>query len=353
MLGTRLFPLTPIQDRSIGVILSAFCADALGAPVEGLSAQDIIRFTKKDGEPPLKDMKLGYHMGAHHCGLRIGMYTDDSNALLALASSLVEKKTLDPRHCAYQYAHFWKTPPERGCPDSAQQIMQNVLNGIDYRLTGRMVFPDGSYANGGAMRIGPVGVAFRNAEEDVLYEAVRQAIISTHVHPQAVDAAFLVAKTISMFLKMEPDQVRPERLLLELHSKSRDEEMKKKLWKLISRLRLEKEGKVEQEEEAFLLEVGGTFQIRATQAVACALWAVVKCWDDPEGCIIKAVNMGGDTDTLGCIAGAMIGALHGCQWIPIRWWDKLENNERGRDWAVSIAKHLSDLDLRSPLQPPL
>ena len=51
----------------------------------------------------------------------------------------------------------------------------------------------GSYANGSAMRIAPVGVAFRNADHQVLYAATEAAVMCTHVHAEAVDAAFVQA----------------------------------------------------------------------------------------------------------------------------------------------------------------
>jgi ADP-ribosylglycohydrolase len=50
-----------------------------------------------------------------------------------------------------------------------------------------MCFPTGSFANGGIMRISPVGVAFQNASPEELKEAVKWAIISSHVNDEAID----------------------------------------------------------------------------------------------------------------------------------------------------------------------
>jgi ADP-ribosyl-[dinitrogen reductase] hydrolase len=38
-----------------------------------------------------------------------------------------------------------------------------------------------------------------------------------------------------------------------------------------------------------------------------------------EECLLKAVNLGGDTDTTGCVAGGLAGVLYGLQSIPERW----------------------------------
>jgi len=61
--------------------------------------------------------------------------------------------------------------------------------------------------------------------------------------------------------------------------------------------------------------------------------------------------MGGDTDTVAAIAGSVIGALHGTSWIPIKWYNKLENGSRGRDWVVNLGKDLAKIELNSVREP--
>ena len=64
-----------------------------------------------------------------------------------------------------------------------------------------MVFKEGSFANGGAMRISPIGIVWRDVEDEVeLAHAVFKAIESSHVHPQSMDGALLVVKLIAMML---------------------------------------------------------------------------------------------------------------------------------------------------------
>jgi ADP-ribosylglycohydrolase len=95
-------------------------------------------------------------------------------------------------------------------------------------------------------------------------------------------------------------------------------------------------------------EYGEQFQIHAAEAVACALWAFACSPHDPVECIIRAIRLGGDTDTVGAMAGALAGALHGTPWIPRRWFDQMENEAGvGRDYLVSVARQLAVLDLLS------
>ncbi len=57
----------------------------------------------------------------------------------------------------------------------------------------------------------------------------------------------------------------------------------------------------------------------------------------------RGVGFGGDTDTI----GAMAGALYGNSWIPARWYENIENGKHGRDEIVALAQRLASLDIRS------
>ncbi len=105
----------------------------------------------------------------------------------------------------------------------------------DYRECGRIAFPDGSFANGGAMRIAPIALAFRNASDEQLYEAVRMAIISSHVHPEGIDGAFIQAKAIILALQCESvNAFDPLQCLTILQSTARTDAMRNQISKLIT-----------------------------------------------------------------------------------------------------------------------
>merc|ERR1719356_2317595 len=62
-----------------------------------------------------------------------------------------------------------------------------------------------------------------------------------------------------------------------------------------------------------------TFQIKAIEAVPFVLYCVLRWHQNPEQCAINVVNLGGDNDTTGAMAGAILGAMYGTRWIPRRW----------------------------------
>lgn len=131
----------------------------------------------QNGQSVWRNLMPGKHMGLYELPARYGMYSDDTNSTLALATSLVEKQGLMALHCAHMYgkssqftllawsdtsskflpfltlpARFWQTLPRRGYPDSAQAVMKAVLAGQDITKTGTIAFPTGSFANGGRVR---------------------------------------------------------------------------------------------------------------------------------------------------------------------------------------------------------
>jgi poly(ADP-ribose) glycohydrolase ARH3 len=328
------------QTRCIGALLGTAVGDILGANVEFFSRAEIL---EKHGwltnflDSPARPM---------------GMFTDDTEMTIALASSLVALGTLDGHHCATAYAKAFIAEPKRGYGPSVSHILNMLVNGADFRTTGRVVHPEGSYANGGAMRIAPVGLAFSHAPEDVLFRAVEVALLCTHVHPEAVDGAFIQAKAISE-LCCWTDSSWPlvYKLLVHLESIARTEPMR-------LRLRLILEGMAQGwSDEKFLAmvctanEFGEQFQIHAAEAVACALWAFANESSHPEACVIRAVMLGGDADTIGAMAGALVGTLHGVDWIPYPWYQSMENQPGiGRDYLIDLGQQLGMLNLLSVAQ---
>lgn len=100
--------------------------------------------------------------------------------------------------------------------------------------------------------------------------------------------------------------------------------------------------------------MGSTFQIKAIDAVPCALWVVCTGFREPEECLIRGVNMGGDADTVAAMIGDIIGALYGWKWIPERWYNHIEPNSeenlgRGKEYAIELAQKLATMSLNSVL----
>jgi poly(ADP-ribose) glycohydrolase ARH3 len=268
---------------------------------------------------------------------------------LALATSLIERNLIDPAHCASTYAEFFSSEPRRGYGPAVSKILAMLREGADYRTTGTAIYSEGSYANGGAMRIAPVGLAFRHASDQSLREAVNIALLCTHVHPDGVDGAFAQAKAVArLAVTDDPNDFDGPKLLAGLQSTAKGRVLNEKLTLLGTSLT---EGWSAEKFLSFICspnEYGAQFQIHAAEAVCCALWAFLRYFRDPAECIVQAVALGGDTDTVAAMAGALSGALHGTAWIPQLWFDQMENQPGiGRDYIIETGRQLAKLDLRN------
>lgn len=311
------------QDRCLGSLLGTVCGDILGAAVEGWPASAIGR---QFGQ--LRDF-LDTERG-------FGCYTDDTQMTLALATSLVERGHADSEHISSKYAEFYQS--SRGYGAAAHMVMQALRSGADHRETGRMQFEDGSFGNGGAMRIAPIGLAYRHASDGALRKTVEAALLCTHVHPEAIDGAFIQAKAVAQAAAVaEPLEFDAKGFPLMLVRLCETDIMRRKLTVLMEAI----EG--DASDDRVIAKVGNG--IRTSEAVAAALWAFIRCSKTPEDCVIRAVGFGGDTDTIGAMTGALVGALHGYSWVPGRWYDNIENGAHGRDEIVNIARRLAALDV--------
>jgi len=240
-------------------MLGLMIGDALGAAVEGWPQQEIRELAKKTwGKEFIQDYILAVPMGtyvpgnpanpkeipepgmyrpalevedanfvpagppsndnvARQCARR-GMYTDDTNSCLAVGMSILDCRRADASHVAQTCAKLFLHDNEsyRGCPPTAKRTLKLSLEGVPARETGlppNFPFPGGSFANGGAMRIAPVGIAYRNADATTLREAVSATICASHRHEEAIDFAVVQATAVQRALLQSVEQFNSQQLL--------------------------------------------------------------------------------------------------------------------------------------------
>ena len=137
-----------------------------------------------------------------------GCYTDDTEMAIGLALSLVATRgDVDTVHIAEQHARLYS--PWRGYGRGTTKVLEALVSGTasplicGLELTRPSYEPkatwQGSKSNGGAMRIHPLGVlaATVGASPEVVRRATTAALLPTHTHPEAIDAAFCQALAVA------------------------------------------------------------------------------------------------------------------------------------------------------------
>ncbi|MEX2196031.1 MAG: ADP-ribosylglycohydrolase family protein [Thermoleophilaceae bacterium] len=286
------------KDRSLGALLGLAAGDALGAPVEGLPAGEI-----RERHGTLSEMT-----GGGHLGLRAGQGTDDTEMAICLARSLISSGGFDARAALAEYLAWYRGEP-LGIGLTVAGVLERVEGGAaphdavreQHEASGGL-----SGGNGALMRTTPIAIAFAGNDRGLRDATLEDAAI-THYDPLAGKAALLHNQVISWVLTRGPDAP-----LAELRDASwLDERIEDVVVPATAGLREQAESRAA-DDGAFVL---------ASLAVGLAAYFSAESFE--EG-LVWAVNAGGDTDTNGAVAGALLGARFGAAAIPDRWLTALE-----------------------------
>jgi poly(ADP-ribose) glycohydrolase ARH3 len=183
---------------------------------------------------------------------------------------------------------------------------------------------EGSRGNGAAMRIAPVAVRYRADPQRLVAQAAVSAEV-THVHPVGIDGAVVQAAAIGAAL-------RDERILEVAQAAARTEELQTALADIAARLA--------ERGESTAVDAGLRSSSDACESVCAAIYSAL-AHATFEAAVCFAVTLGGDTDTVAAMTGAIAGARYGARSIPRRWLDALENADRGRDHVARLAIRLA------------
>ena len=302
-----------LLDRFLGSALGTFVGDALGEPVEG------------------------WPRGAIHS--RFGLldtmvrqearYTDDTQMMIGILETFVEREGFDPAVCARKFEENFD--PSRGYGRRIFGVVERIRQGLAWDQVGT-----DSFGNGGAMRIAPIGCFFYRDLQAIKENAIHSAGI-THKHPEGLAGAVAQATAVGLALQysLSNDPVDPERFLDKITAQVID--IDKGFTESLDGIKSIGTGSVLQTIEA----ISGRYDLslRAIESVPAAIGAFLLTHDFREA-VVLAVNLGGDTDTIGAMAGATAGAYYGHAQIPQEWLNPLENGAKGRDYVISCVKEL-------------
>lgn len=306
--------LLPILiDRFKGSALGTFVGDAMGREVEGWSWGKIrARYgvLKEVGE---------------------GIYTDDTEMMIGIMESLCETPRFDPAITAQRFLENFHS--FRGYGARIHGVMARLQRGIPWDQAGT-----DSWGNGGAMRIAPIGFFFYDDRER-LREAALLCTQVTHRHPQGLAGAIAQALAVGMATAkgMRDEGIDQGAFLEEIVQAVQG--LDRQIAAEIERIgEMERGGDLKEKIERIATRF--PCDVSAVGAVPPAIASFIMN-DTFEETVVMAVNCGGDTDTIGAMAGAIAGAYYGFSSIPSEWLIPLENGKKGRDYVASLAEGLA------------
>jgi len=119
-------------------------------------------------------------------------WTDDTHMALSIVEVLQEHAYIHQDALANAFARRYSEQPWRGYGGGAMQLLTGIAQGEDWHLAAPELFQGGSYGNGAAMRVAPLGGYYAGDPARAAHEACRSAEV-THAHPEGQIGAMAVA----------------------------------------------------------------------------------------------------------------------------------------------------------------
>ena len=302
--------MDPRFSRAYGALAGLALGDALGMPTQAMSPQQIQ--TVYGHVTGLVD---GDKSQPYAPGMAAGSVTDDTEQALLIASLLLKGHGSGLNLDASEFSHAllaWEDSMiERGSLDLLGQSTKAALERVRAGENPLRVGGEGT-TNGAAMRVTPIGIAASTSDRQLFADAVWSSCQVTHATRQGFQSAALVAAAVSLGIDAGAADVTDL------------------LWKAVAFVRsLPERGAWSPEPDVvaathralklaaqpassleWLAEQIGT-SVASAQAIPMAFALLAR--DPSPRALLEAANLGGDTDTIGAIAGAILGASLGVE----------------------------------------
>jgi ADP-ribosylglycohydrolase len=226
-------------------------------------------------------------------------WTDDTEMACSVLSVLATHGRIEPDALADSFVRHYDV--DRGYGPGIDAMMSHVRRGANLReLAGQTFGGTGSWGNGGAMRVAPLGAWFAGDPERAAEEAAVSARV-THTHPEGVAGAMAVAVAAAT---EDPDLL-AEALRLTPPGQVRDG------------IELARTLPPDPDAAATALGTGG--RVSAPDTVPLALWIAARHPNDYAEAVWTAAAVAEDVDTMCAIVGGIVAARVGEAGIPPEW----------------------------------
>lgn len=314
------------NDAVISGMVGAAVGDAIGVPVE-------FQYRKQLSEKPVTGMRAH---GTHN--QPAGTWSDDTSMMLATASALSGMQ-MDPEQIATAFLN-WRdhgafSPDERvfDIGLTTNTALNRFKEGTNAILCGGNHIEDNG--NGSLMRILPVAFFLYNTAS---FEDRKQVVYDvssiTHRHQISKIACHFYVEFAIRLMRMRDKDMRATETIKQAYDHTakifrfhyeHDDEISKTFSKIFT---------AELSDCSVHIIKSGGYVVDSLEA---ALWCLLHT-DSYETAVLTAVNLGHDTDTIGCITGGAAGIIYGINNIPMTWKKTLRRSDMVYGIAEDFAK---------------
>ncbi len=298
-----------LKSKFLGCLIGAAIGDGLGAWREGR------RIAEKEDIASLAER------------VEELAYTDDTHMTIGVVESLIQSRGFDGEHMTQTFIKNYETEPWRGYGPGPPRVFRMIKSGEPWDSAASKIYRGGSFGNGSVMRVAPIGLLYSNNPAKLREIAYKSSSI-THSHELGQEGAALQAYAVALALNTPSDEeIDREAFLLKLQTFAQTQLYKEKIANT-------KELLGEQDRARVVAVLGNG--IEALNSVPTAIYCFLKQPKSYKDSVIYAISLGGDTDTIASMAGAILGAYLGIEAIPQEWRLKLENKAYIEDLAEKL-----------------
>ena len=309
--------MDPRLSRAYGAFAGLALGDALGMPTQAMSPEQIRAVYGRVTGLVDGDISQPYAPG-----MPAGSVTDDTEQALLIASLLVRGRgsssgrvALDAGDFSHALLSWEDSMIERGSLDllgpSTKAALERVRAGEDPLTVGGL-----GTTNGAAMRVTPIGIAVSTADSEAFADAVWSSCQVTHATRQGFQSATLVAAAVSLAFDWPAMSASDMTTLLWKAVSYVDSLPARGAWTpdpdvvAATRRAMQLVANPASSSLECLVEQIGT-SVASAHAIPMAFALLAR--DPSPRALLDAANLGGDTDTIGAIAGAILGSVLGVE----------------------------------------
>jgi ADP-ribosylglycohydrolase len=237
-------------------------------------------------------------------------YTDDTQMALSIVAILRECGEIDQDKLAQSFAQRYDR--DRGYGPAMHRLLTQIRDGEPWKKVASNLFDgQGSYGNGAAMRVAPIGAFFAEDLDLVVCQARKSAEI-THTHTEGVAGAIAVAVASAVACRLQgylPSKADFLNLILPYLPES----------EVQSKIRLARDLSEKTPVNSAAAILGNGTEISAQDTVPFALWCAAQHLNNYEEAQWLTVSGLGDRDTTCAIVGGIVALSAGVESIPLEW----------------------------------
>ncbi|KAJ7064648.1 ADP-ribosylglycohydrolase-domain-containing protein [Mycena amicta] len=341
-----------VLDRAKGALFGSALGDAIGIYTEFLTAAQATEFYGPSPKITLVPPETPFHNDTHRCRFETRAWTDDTDHTILMMLSYLRMRELSPDDFALRL-HSWCSQGLRvldRLPMGLGKLVGSVVFSPEFKdhpartALQRWEESGGKVApNGSLMRTTAVGViCIPKSEDDTFFSAIRMGAV-THADPRCALSVAIVSGLIRALCLGEihdPDDVRGliERAWAYAERKMPEHSA------LLDRAEFERHAYAETLKELVLADRTMGYVYKCLGSALWCLRRTLTRQDTFRSAMMELIMCGGDADTNGAVAGALMGALIGYQYLPSEWRDGMRHAEwfRGKVEAVLVVAGLKE-----------